>query len=214
MNAIINGCRPWLNQGTDDDCGPYLVDLSDNNAFPVGRSVQNMKVNSSCSYRAFSNCGYPEALFKVHDPVISADFDVAWAAGQNFEADEDYDMENFNYTSNFTGSAHSAMKREFYNISEVTINKKHLAIDDKQWTSCRGIYRNLYITVTRTQDSSKPAAEGLAQTARQLAAAPGPYNPGALSPAFEVTFKNVRGAANALVGAVGVVIAGLAVLAF
>ena len=70
MNAIINGCRPWKNQNLEDDCGPYLVDLSDSNSFPIGRSVQNMKANSSCSYRAYSNCGYPEALFKVHDPRI------------------------------------------------------------------------------------------------------------------------------------------------
>jgi hypothetical protein len=106
------------------------------------------------------------------------------------------------------------MKTEFYNISEVTLNKKHTPIENKQWDTCKGIYRNLYITVTRTQDSNpKQASEGLAKTARQLQG-PGPYNPGVLSPAFEVTFKNVKGAANALAGAVGVMIAGLAILSF
>ena len=56
------------------------------------------------------------------------------------------------------------MKTEFYNISEVTINKKHAPISNSQWDTCKGSYRNLYITVTRTQDSNppKPAAEGLA----------------------------------------------------
>lgn len=79
MNAIVNGCRPWLNQNLEDYCGSYFVDLTDSNNFTVGRSIEKMPVNTSCSYRAISNCGYPEAEWRVHDPIIQSDFDVAYA---------------------------------------------------------------------------------------------------------------------------------------
>ena len=60
MNAIVGACRPYANQNTNDDCGSYFVDLSNSNSFSVGRSVLDLPVNSSCTYRAFSTCGYPQ----------------------------------------------------------------------------------------------------------------------------------------------------------
>ena len=91
MNAIVNGCRPWLNQNHNDYCGPYIVDLTDSNSFSVGRSVQEMPVNSSCTYRAMSNCGYPEANFRIHNSTYHADFDVAWASKDGVNSDNDLD---------------------------------------------------------------------------------------------------------------------------
>ena len=60
MNAIVGACRPYLNQNMNDDCGSYFIDLSKNNAFLIGRSVLDLPVNSSCTYRAYSTCGYPQ----------------------------------------------------------------------------------------------------------------------------------------------------------
>ena len=79
MNAIVGACRPYANQNLNDDCGSYFVDLSANNAFSVGRSVLDLPVNSSCTYRAFSSCGYPQVSWRTNDPKIAEDFDIAWA---------------------------------------------------------------------------------------------------------------------------------------
>lgn len=73
MNAIVNGCRPYLNQvvgGLGDQCGAYFVDLTDNNEIVEGRTIIQMPVNSSCTYRVMTNCGYPEAEWRVQDPAI------------------------------------------------------------------------------------------------------------------------------------------------
>ncbi len=73
MNAIVNGCRPNLNQGYGalaGFCGAYMVDLSDKNEAVDGRTIIQMPVNSSCTYRVMSNCGYPEAEWRVQDPRI------------------------------------------------------------------------------------------------------------------------------------------------
>lgn len=217
MNAIVNGCRPWLNQNTgEDDCGPYLVDLTDINSAVVGRSVQNMKVNSSCIYRAVSNCGYPEAQFRIHNATFHPDFDVAWATKDGIDSGDDLDGWEPKLRTDWNGSAHSAYKTEYYTLNELAFNKNIAPIANTQWDSCKGMVRNLWVVVTRTQDSSKlMSTEGLAQNARQLNGLGGPYYPGgALYPAFEVNFRNMKGAATALIGAIGVAVASLAVLAF
>lgn len=89
LNAIVGACRPWLNQNTNDYCGPYLVDLTDANNFTVGNSVQNLPVNASCTYRAISTCGYPEVYFRVHNASYRSDFDVAWATEDGMTPDDD-----------------------------------------------------------------------------------------------------------------------------
>jgi hypothetical protein len=89
MNAIVGACRPWINQNTNDYCGPYLVDLTDSNNFTVGNVVQNLPTNASCTYRAISTCGYPEAHFRVHNASYRSDFDVAWATEDGMTPDED-----------------------------------------------------------------------------------------------------------------------------
>ena len=91
MNSIVGACRPWINQNVEDDCGPYLVDLSDNNAFTLGRSIQKLPVNASCTYRAHSRCGYPEVYFRVHNQTLQSDFNVAWATNEGMGLDQDID---------------------------------------------------------------------------------------------------------------------------
>ncbi len=215
MNAIVNGCRPWLNQNTVDYCGSYFVDLTDSNSFPVGRSIEKMPANSSCSYRAISNCGYPEVEWRVHDPTIQSDFDIAWATMDNLDSGNELDGWEPEETTEWKGSYGTTPKNDFSRIGFATRTDINVAkVDDNQWNTCKGIYRNLWITVTRTKDSRTPA-QGLAQTPRQLVA--GPYYPnGTFSSDFELNFYNKQGpsAATALIGAFGVAVAGLAALAF
>lgn len=79
MNAIVGACMPYSKQNLDDWCGSYFVSLSGKAEFEVGRSVLDLPVGSSCTYRAWSGCGYPQVSWRVNDPKIVNDFDVAWA---------------------------------------------------------------------------------------------------------------------------------------
>lgn len=214
MNAIVNGCRPYQNQqigAFGGDCGSYFVDLTNRNDFIVGRSIQQMPVNSSCTYRAISNCGYPEAEWRISDPRIQSDFDVAWATVDNLGADNELDGWEPSITTDWKGSYGTNPTNDFSRIGQAARTDKNAAkIDDNQWKDCKGIYRNLWITVTRVKNS-KPQ---LAETARQLQT---PYYPnGTISSDFEINFYNKQGpsAATALIGAFGVALAGLAALAF
>lgn len=104
MNAIVNGCRPYQNQHTGSQCGSYFVDLTNKNDFSVGRSIEQMAANSSCTYRAISNCGYPEAEWRVSDPRIQSDFDVAWATVDNLSSDNELDGWEPKITTDYRGS--------------------------------------------------------------------------------------------------------------
>jgi len=77
MNFIVGTCKPDLNQ--NDDCGSYLINLSSNNTFSVERSIINLPHNRSCTYRVYSECGYPMVSWRTNDPNIAEDFDIAWA---------------------------------------------------------------------------------------------------------------------------------------
>ena len=67
MNSIVGACRPYSQQNLNDDCGSYFIDLSLNNEFKVPRSVFDLPLLKSCSYRAISKCGYPQLSWNVND---------------------------------------------------------------------------------------------------------------------------------------------------
>lgn len=118
INAIMGACRPWKNQNLDDHCGSYLVDLSDSNSFPVGRTVMQMPYNVSCSYRVLSKCGYPEVQFRVTNDQIRDNFDVAFAYEEGMSRDEDLDGFNRTWSSNFFGSYRSNASVEYYTLGK------------------------------------------------------------------------------------------------
>ena len=196
MNSIVGACRPWLNQNHNDFCGPYLMDLTGANKATVGNSIQKLPVNASCSYRAISNCGYPEVNFRVHNESYRGDFDVAWATNTGMGPDKDIDGFNRTWTPEWLGSQHSAATTEFYNLGEATRTDVNAArISDDVWNSCNGPYRSLWVTVTRTKDSSNVQAEKAPRSLEGL----GQYNPGgAKYPDFDVYFTNQQGPSGAV----------------
>lgn len=211
MSAIINGCRPWLNQNVGDFCGSYFIDLSQNTGFAVGRSIISMTKNSSCTYRASSACGYPQAEWRIHNPEIAEDFDITWARNEGISADNDLDGWNFTLSTDDNGTYQSSSSSNF-----ATIGPKGLAkVSDEQWGKCNGPTRNLWVTITRTKESKPPRAFGehLAATPRQLQS---PYYPnGTFFPDFDISFTNVQSSGAAILGAVSIAFAaGLAALAF
>jgi hypothetical protein len=108
MNAIINGCKPYLNQNKDDYCGPYLMDLTESNSFNLGQSIKDLPRNSSCTYRAVTTCGYPKAEFRIQNSTITNDFDIAWASLDGVQRDDDLGSGyNFNLTTTVNGAMQS-----------------------------------------------------------------------------------------------------------
>jgi hypothetical protein len=116
MNSIVNGCRPWFNQNRLDDCGSYFVDLSEKNDATIGRSVQDLPVNSSCTYRVMSTCGYPQASWRVNDQKIAGDFDIAWATMDGLSPANELDGWEFDQKTDAQGSYASTEKLEYTHI--------------------------------------------------------------------------------------------------
>ncbi len=157
INSIVGSCSPFINQNTNDYCGPYIADLTDSNYFTVGSSIQKLPVNASCTYRAVSKCGYPEAYFRVHNESYRGDFDVAWAINTGMGLDVDADGTNRDWKPDWWSSSASDKNTEFYNLGEASRPNSNAAkIPDAEWNLCSSKYRSLWITITRTKDSSIP----------------------------------------------------------
>ena len=189
MNAIVGACRPWINQNHNDDCGPYLVDLSDSNSFTLGRSIQKLPLNASCTYRAVSKCGYPEVYFRVHNQTLQNDFDVAWATNEGMGPTDDIEGFDRQWTPAWNGSKHSDANTEFYQLGQASRTDVEVkTIDSDQWNLCTSTYKNLWVTITRTKDSSMATKE---TAPRSLNSVGGPYQPGGVMyPDFDVSFSN------------------------
>jgi hypothetical protein len=167
MNAIVGMCRPWKNQNRNDDCGSYFVDVSEGNQISVGRSVKDLPVNSSCSYRVMSHCGYPQVSWRVNDPKIAEDFDFAWASMDGIQPTDELDVWNFDEMTDARGSLASKAADEYQHFYPPAALKTR--IDDSQWTTCKGQIRNLWVSVTRVKDSDpQPKKEIPEYAARQL----------------------------------------------
>lgn len=104
MVAIIGGCRPYVTQNVNDDCGSYFIDLSENADFSVGRSVIDLPVNSSCVYRAMSTCGVPQVYWRVNDDLLAEDFDLAYASMDGLAPSNELDRWEFDSMTDFRGS--------------------------------------------------------------------------------------------------------------
>jgi hypothetical protein len=113
MNAIVGACRPYELQNLDDDCGSYFVDLSEKSDFEVGRSVLDLPVGTACTYRAWSTCGHPQVAWRVNDPKIVEDFDIAWAVQDGMQPSDELDKWNFTETPDFVQSFASNKTEQF-----------------------------------------------------------------------------------------------------
>lgn len=205
MNSIVNGCRPWFNQNLKDDCGSYFVDLSERNEHSIGRSVQDLPVNSSCTYRAISTCGYPQASWRVNDPKIAGDFDIAYATMDGLAPSNELDGWEFEQTTDFRGSYASNASMEYTHIRQPS----KAMIADSQWGTCKGIVRNLWVTITRVKDSDPQATMERAERQLQF------YPNGTKFADFDITFTNFRGSSASFVKIATVAFAAtLAALAF
>lgn len=210
MNAIINGCRPYKNQNVGDYCGQYMIDLSENNNFAESRNIKSLPVNSSCTYRAFSTCGFPEMKFKINNSTFQEDFDIAYATKDGLQITNDLDGWEWKLRTDWNGSEATNKAAEYKQISAAF--KSNDIVTDDQWNKCTGKARNLWVTITRVK-VSKPAVQSdefLAVTPRQLQY----YPNGSWTNDIDIVFSNIKSGAS-FVGVFSVALAaGLAALAF
>lgn len=73
-----------------------------------------MSVNSSCTYRAVSNCGYVRADLIIHNKTFYNDFDIAWATRDDNGIYDDLDGNNTNLTTDWNTSFQSSEERGYY----------------------------------------------------------------------------------------------------
>jgi hypothetical protein len=197
---------PYVNRTLD--CGSYFIDLTEKNTFEVGRSVFDLPVGNSCTYRAWSTCGYPQVSWRVNDPKIVEDFDIAWATMDGLLPSDELNRWEFKEMTDYRGSFASNLTLEFTTIKSPNVTEK---ITAEQWNSCKGPVRNLWISFTRVKDSDPPKT--LAREARQLDF----YPNGTKFADIDIVFSNFGGPSSAasFIKVVSVAFAaGLAALAF
>lgn len=151
-----------------------------------------------------STCGYPQASWRVNDPTIAGDFDIAYAVYDGLTKANEIEGMNFDLKTDWRGSYTTNLTLEYTHI----VRPGGAAIAEADWGSCRGVNRNLYLTVTRVKNSTVKAQP--ARTERQLQF----YPPGTKFADIDITFSNYRGAAVLLKVVSVAVAAGLAALAF
>jgi len=207
MAAIVAGCRPNINNVQQGyTCGGYLVDLTVE-SFPT-RNIKNMTVGQTCTYRAYTTCGFPGVGISIGNEIVMGDFDIIYAAN-------DYTKEN-DLGSDFELTDTTAWNGNF-NSDATTFNKQisagfeHDAVDAAILTTCKGGPKNLWVSVTRVKDTKGVQAEQfLAETPRQLQ--------GVRTNAVELVFANIQGGkttnAKILATAAFAIMAVLSVFAF
>lgn len=184
MNAIVNGCRPYLPENRDDNCGNYLVDISKNTY--DSRSIKELAVNTSCTYRVYTTCGYPSAWGRTQNVTVAGDFDVAYAYVNGMGLEDDLNGWNNTLTTRAQGAFQSGSAQATDTLTEG--NTDAVKIPDDLFTGCNGTQRNMWITVTRTKVSSPPKLESefLETESRSLQGMLRFYD-------FEIYFENVQG---------------------
>ena len=73
-----------------------------------------MTVNSSCTYRAISQCGYIRADLRIPNQTFLNDFDIAWATKDDIDEYKDLDRYDYNLTTDWNNSFQS--NRENYTL--------------------------------------------------------------------------------------------------
>ena len=117
-NAIVNGCRPYMNANRDSNCGAYLVDLSLSNYFTPTVSIMTLARNTSCTYRAWTTCGYPSVEVGTNNAEIEGDFDISWAGYNGVARDEDINGWDETLEPRFNGSVDSSTIKYGHLLSE------------------------------------------------------------------------------------------------
>ena len=209
-NAIVAGCLPRVAQEQlGNICGEYFVDLSYNQSLDT-RYIQTFAVGNSCSYRVFSTCGYPAAFVKIMNPDIAQDYDIAYSYQTGMQRDQDFDsLWNYELTTDAHNSFQSGSAEALDFLSQGYTSDQ---IPKAEFDGCASKNRNLYVTITRTKNSTKPAVESFLSESPRLLQGPGPL---IKFHDLELGFVSIQGGNAKLLGALSFALfAVLSVFAF
>ena len=137
MNAIVNGCRPYVAENRDKNCGDYLVNLGLSSTFTIDRGINKLAMNTSCTYRAWTTCGYPSVQLGNQDEAIANDFDIAFAYYNDIPLEEDLDGWNFTAKADFTHSMNSTMLPYGSKLS-MALHTNASTIPNETFNACNG----------------------------------------------------------------------------
>jgi hypothetical protein len=158
MNSIMNSCDAYLTKKRQPECGDYIIDLSSSNTKPRFRPLTSIPLGHSCTYRVFSSCGYPTLHWEIIDPRLQYDYDFVYASTHGEDEmpfDQDItDVLNFNLTLNYTGAVSTG-----YFTNTVIADDAATPVPDQEWASCTSKKRNLWVTITRIQETLNVASE-------------------------------------------------------
>lgn len=175
MSAIVNGCRPYIAENRNAACGSYELDLTLQGNVIVG--IADLPVNTTCTYRAVSKCGYPAANIRVTNHTFLEDFDIAFSTNSkdNMAPGTDNDLAGWNFE--YQGDEYGSFQTGADQTKQLLVSEGNNAeqIDGVTFTYCNGTYRNLWLSVTRTKVTPVPAPtlkaeseEFLSENARML----------------------------------------------
>ena len=158
-----------------------------------------------------TTCGYPQASWRVNDERIAEDFDIAIAFMDNLQPTDELDIWEFDTEQTDSRTSYPSSKKDEY--SHIRSPNSKALLGDDQWNTCKGIHRNMWVTITRIKNSTEQAS-GPERTARQLQTFPPFYPNGTKFADLDITFTNYRGSGSFLKVVSLAFAAGLAALAF
>ena len=140
VNSIINMCYPAAPERRDEAlCGEYDIQLKAG-TFNSTRSISEMKLNQSCTYRLKTTCGYP-ALIYSSGSDINNEFDIAYITADNVMSD--INTWDFNWTTSQFGNTNTT------SAIGTNLTQTGPSLNSNISMVCDSITRNMWVTITR-----------------------------------------------------------------
>ena len=159
VNSIVNMCYPYASEKRNQAlCGDYDVDLNVG-ALNMTRSIVDMQLNQSCTYRMHTNCGYPAIIYNS-EQNITDEFDIAYITVDGLNSTQDIDTWNFNWTAAQFGNTPT------FSAIGTNLTQTGPFLNTTVNETCTDISRNMWVTITRVAFNHENATE---IAARQLA---------------------------------------------
>jgi hypothetical protein len=126
VNAIVNTCGQNIDELREKQCGDYLIELTSKRR-SYTKTIANLPLSSSCTYRIHSKCGYPGFTYNS-DMNIDDEFDIAYSHYSGNSIDNDINTWNFNATSTFAGVQTSSKDNKGLHVPG--------DVDHSMWEDC------------------------------------------------------------------------------
>ena len=127
----------------------------------MNRTIVDLPLYASCSYRLHTTCGYPGIVYASLQNITD-EFDIAYMTQDGMNTTYDIDTWNFNWTSSQFGSTNST-SQEAAPLAQTGPLVENVNV------TCNGTDKNMWVTITRIAINPKPTPNATVFEARQLA---------------------------------------------